>query len=254
MFACANNNTPIRHSIPPNSELMQAETFYQQKQYHRAEQLFSMAVQKNNRQPHALFRLGNIAYRQLNYTKAIYYFDRVIQIQPNHSKAQYNLAMAHVTLAEKHFKFYTATAPEHTDVSRVSQFLRHLYQFTSNRGGLSQQRQSTPLPSNYRRSHAVSSQNNTMPPNIEKKGWFDRLLAPNDFNQNSQQAYGYNGRAAVNHLDHRPQGFSNNAHSGNKVNHNNIPYQSSGALYMAGQQKSGKSGVILNDMVNELLE
>ena len=111
------------------SMLLHAEKLYKNRQFEQAAIVYNRILQVDPSSTKSLYRLGNIAFRQDDPDSASAFYKRVISLDPRHSRAQYNLAMSHLSLAEKHLKFYTATAQESADlqiVTKIVNFLNNL--------------------------------------------------------------------------------------------------------------------------------
>ena len=124
--------------------LTRADALYKTRQLDQSALVYDQVLQSDPANVIALYRMGNIAFRQQNLDLASSFYRQVISADPRHSKAHYNLAMANLSLAEKHLKFYTATADENTDMKLATEIVGFLNGLSG--GGASQQEaQSTSL-------------------------------------------------------------------------------------------------------------
>ena len=114
-----------------NSLLQSADQAYQTQQWNLAGKLYQDAIAANNTDIHSLFRLGNIAILNRDLDAAQDYYARVLQINPNNSKAQYNLATVHLTKAEEHFQFYTATLNDEAVEPKLLSLMREIDRFSN---------------------------------------------------------------------------------------------------------------------------
>lgn len=119
--------------------LKEADHHYRTGNLDEAEALYLELLNKSEKNPEALYRLGNIAFKRADYRAASQYFAEAIESLPRNAKAHYNLAVTYLTLSEQHFKYYTATVPESTDIEKVSNILKDIYEFASGKGGSRQQ-------------------------------------------------------------------------------------------------------------------
>jgi len=127
------SNRPIVETAgasPITPLLAEGQKAYQAKQWEDAIVAYKKVLTVDENSLPALYKLGNIAFRQKKLSEARDYYEQVVEVKPRYSKAQYNLAVVNLTLAEKHFKFFTATAEVETDISQVSDLLGHIYQFS----------------------------------------------------------------------------------------------------------------------------
>ncbi len=115
----------------PHIVLNRAEALYKSRQLEQAANLYNQILQQDPSNVKALYRMGNISFRLSDLDAASVYYKRVIKIDPRHSRAQYNLAMSHLSLAEKHLKFYAATAQETSDMRLVSKIVGFLNDISS---------------------------------------------------------------------------------------------------------------------------
>lgn len=111
--------------------LKQGENFYQQGKYEEAKEYFDKVIAADNDNESAHYRLGNIYFKLGNYQRALEYFNSAADLNPRNERAHYNLATLHLMLAERRLQFYTATAPDSADLSRVSKLLGHLREYSN---------------------------------------------------------------------------------------------------------------------------
>ena len=129
------------HSV--KSYLMQGQQAYLEKNWASAIKSFEKALVLDEHSLPAMYKLGNIAYRQKKLPVARGYYEKVLARDPGYNMAQYNLAVVNLALAEKHFKYYTAMLNVDADVSKVSDLLGHIYRFST--GGSSRYDKSSSL-------------------------------------------------------------------------------------------------------------
>jgi tetratricopeptide (TPR) repeat protein len=108
-----------------------ADQFYQSGDYVKAEEAYQQLLKIDPKQPAAYYRLGNIAFRNKEFKRASYYFNKSLELMPRNEKAQYNLAVTFLSLAEQHFKYYTAMLPQDADVSRITHILSAIDDFSA---------------------------------------------------------------------------------------------------------------------------
>ena len=116
-----------------NMVLKKADLLYKKRQLTESSRLYNQVLRRDPQNIEALYKMGNIAFIAKDYDVAASFYEKTIALSPRHSKAQYNLAMSQLSLAEKHFKFYMATAnddPENLEV--VSEIIQFLDQISSN--------------------------------------------------------------------------------------------------------------------------
>lgn len=107
-----------------------ADQHYQNQEFAQAAKLYKELLAVDANQPRVYYRLGNIAFREKQLRLANYYFQKSLELEPTNNKAHYNLAVTNLSIAERHFKFYTATLPADSDVSRMTQILSAIDQFS----------------------------------------------------------------------------------------------------------------------------
>ncbi|HBC57626.1 MAG TPA: hypothetical protein DCZ03_10725, partial [Gammaproteobacteria bacterium] len=76
------------------------------------------------------YRLGIIAFYEKDLLVARQHFERVVAAHPKHNKAQYNLAIVNLALAEQHLNFYTAMVDEGEDISNILTMLDKIREFS----------------------------------------------------------------------------------------------------------------------------
>lgn len=81
-------------------ELSAAYKAYDEGRLSDAETLFLKYTNKHPRYAEAWFKLGNIYYRTGQYAAAITAYNNVVQQNPNHGKAWYNMALTRIKQAE----------------------------------------------------------------------------------------------------------------------------------------------------------
>ena len=82
---------------------------FDKRDFDRAKEHYLVAVKESPNNSQALFKLGNIALYQGRNDDAANYYQRVLDIDPQFTRAHYNLAVIHLQRAEDHFSYYTAT-------------------------------------------------------------------------------------------------------------------------------------------------
>lgn len=110
-------------------ELVAAEKIYQSGNIEAAKKSFEAILEKDEKVFQASYRLGTIAFKQNRYEDAQNYFLLAVNVEPRFEKAQYNLAVTHLILAQNHFKYFVATASENTDIDKVSKLLVEIDKF-----------------------------------------------------------------------------------------------------------------------------
>lgn len=106
--------------------MRRAEVFYKTREYAQSKALYLKAIEIDPKNLQALYRLGNIAFRSRDWTGAMNWYTQVIELEPKHVRAQHNLAMTHLTLAERHLKFYAAHVDSDANLESVSKLIRVL--------------------------------------------------------------------------------------------------------------------------------
>jgi outer membrane protein assembly factor BamD (BamD/ComL family) len=108
-----------------------AEAAYQERNIDDARDMFEKLASEFPDMAVAHYRLGNIAFLERDLDSAGDYFDKAVSLKPRDPKAQYNLAMVRLLQAEKHLKFYTATADPETDIKAIATFLGAIDRFSN---------------------------------------------------------------------------------------------------------------------------
>lgn len=109
----------------------QAEKHYANGELDAAEGEYQAMLALRSEEENALYRLGNIAFRKGEYEKSAGFFERVIAVNPRNGKAHYNLASIRLMQAERHFKYFAATADGKADLQKVSTLLGHIDEFAA---------------------------------------------------------------------------------------------------------------------------
>lgn len=119
-----------------------AEQNYQSGNLDAAKVEFLVMLDLDSKDEIALYRLGNIAFKQGQYEESAQYFERVIQTNKKNRKAHYNLASIRLMQAENHFKYYIALADLDTDIKKVSRLVADIDSFNSRDVGVQQKSES----------------------------------------------------------------------------------------------------------------
>lgn len=109
----------------------QAEAYYQDGLLDLAAKEFSGVLELKPDDEAALYRLGNIAFRKGDLDKSAAFFEKVINLNPRHAKAHYNVAIIRLSQSESHFKYYAALAEKGGDLSKISDLLGDIDRFSS---------------------------------------------------------------------------------------------------------------------------
>lgn len=109
--------------------LAAADDFYQAGNLSAAEDKYLAALELDAKQPRALYRLGNIAFKKSQFEKARDYFSRTIDADPSNSKAHYNLAVTCITLAQEHFRAYVAGEPNNVHRPQIETLMHRIDEF-----------------------------------------------------------------------------------------------------------------------------
>lgn len=107
----------------------QGEKHYANGDLEAAESEYKAMLELKAEEENALYRLGNIAFRQGEYAKSADFFERVVASNPRNGKAHYNLASIRLMQAESHFKYFAATSDGKVDLEKVSKLLGHIDEF-----------------------------------------------------------------------------------------------------------------------------
>lgn len=107
------------------------DRLYHEGKLDQAEVEFKAMLALKPEEENALYRLGNIAFKQSEYAKSADYFERAIKVNPRNAKAHYNLASIRLMQSQEHFKYYAALADPKADLSKVSRLLANIEGFAS---------------------------------------------------------------------------------------------------------------------------
>jgi len=106
LSGCQSNKLSPKNSADPvRPFLAEGQKAYEAKEWETAITAYRKVLEVDENSLPALYKLGNIAYRQKKLAKARGYYEKVVKVKPRYNKAQYNLAVVNLALAEKHFKF-----------------------------------------------------------------------------------------------------------------------------------------------------
>jgi tetratricopeptide (TPR) repeat protein len=120
------------HEIDVTMQVNRADQFYQNGDFSRAEIEYQNLLKLDQNQPIAYYRLGNIAFRNKQFKRAIFYFNKSLELMPRNDKAQYNLAVTYLSLAAQHFKFYSTTVANDAHSLHVERMLAEIEIFSQN--------------------------------------------------------------------------------------------------------------------------
>lgn len=107
------------------------ERYYQEDKLALAASEYRAMLELRPQDENALYRLGNIAFKEGNADKSAEFFEKVIGVNPRNAKAHYNLASIRLMQSQNHFKYYAALAGKGADLSKVSTLLGDIDEFTS---------------------------------------------------------------------------------------------------------------------------
>ena len=113
-----------------DAQLDEADVLYRQGNLEAAAGIYKSLLKSESGNAIAYYRLGNIAFRGKQLKRASFYFQKALELQPDNDRAHYNLAVTHLSMAERHFKFYTANLPASSDVSQMTQILSAIAKFS----------------------------------------------------------------------------------------------------------------------------
>ncbi len=111
-------------------QMRQAMDAYEAKDYEKAKKYLHQVLEIKPNFVEVYYRLGIIAFYEKELMTARDHFERVIAAHPKHRKAQYNLAIVNLALAEQHLNFYTAIVDESTDISSILSMLDKIREFS----------------------------------------------------------------------------------------------------------------------------
>lgn len=148
-------NTYAAERIP--ALLNEADDFYRADNLSLAEDKYLSVIELDAKQPRALYRLGNITFKLAQYEKARDYFSRTVDADPGNSKAHYNLAVTHITLAQENFKAYIAGEPNNAHRPQIETLMRHIDEFAQEKPSDATLPVSVEQSSNYLRAEKPSA-------------------------------------------------------------------------------------------------
>ena len=125
------SNLYVKEKVP--ALLREADDFYRAGNLSSAEDKYLAVLELDAKQPRALYRMGNIAFKQAQYEKARDYFSRTVDADPGNSKAHYNLAVTHITLAQEDFRAYVAGEPDNIHRPQIETLMRRIDEFAQDK-------------------------------------------------------------------------------------------------------------------------
>lgn len=109
---CSTSGKKNRDEGSAREAFGKAEAAYKDQRLGEAKELYLETLEKAPNQYDAMYRLGNIAFRDKDFREARDRYQSVLALNRNHAKAHYNLAIVHLILAEQHFRFFLTTKKE----------------------------------------------------------------------------------------------------------------------------------------------
>lgn len=129
VFSGGNNNEV--NAFVVDEKIKSAEQLYVDGNIEAAEKMYLDVNAASPNNALVLYRLGTISYRKGNTEKASTYFESVIEVDPRHAKAHFNLATIRLMQAESHFKYYIATADPKADIEKLSVLIGAIEEYAS---------------------------------------------------------------------------------------------------------------------------
>jgi hypothetical protein len=130
LFSCAALDIRTINDDELGKVMRDAREAYESQNYPKAKKLLKRVLEIKPNFVEVYYRLGIIAFYENELIEARDYFEKVVAAHPRHSKAQYNLAVVNLALAEQHLNFYTANVDETTDLTEVLNMLEQIDQFS----------------------------------------------------------------------------------------------------------------------------
>lgn len=118
---------------------MVARKAYDQGRYDIAEKEYQTLIELDPKNARALYRLGNINFRNKKFDRAIEFYARSIDVNPYMSKAHHNMSVAYLVQARKHFQFYMAMKDPAVDTSSIEKMIAQIDAFANNQSSYQSQ-------------------------------------------------------------------------------------------------------------------
>lgn len=131
--ACTSNPVLDKKKNSAVDQYYAADSAYRMGDYQKAQSLYHKLELLQPTNITILLRLGNLYLRQKNFRKAEKYYRRVLAIKPNSERAHYNLAVLHLEISEKHFKYYAANQHDDAGSERLVKLLNAIQVYSSSR-------------------------------------------------------------------------------------------------------------------------
>lgn len=106
-----------------------ANIAYKNKDWDNAERNYGMLLARDPENELALYRLGNISFRTKRIDEATQYYEKLLRINPNHSKSHHNLAVCRLVQAKKHLKLYSVMMDPALDKNSIDKILKEIDDF-----------------------------------------------------------------------------------------------------------------------------
>ena len=121
----------VKQSTLIDGFLVAGEQLYNSNNLELAQAQFQRVLELDTVNIRALYRLGNIHFKVKELDKALAYYNKVIALNPRHSKAHFNVAVVNMMRAQGHFTLYRATAEADLDTTRVGVLLESIKAFSA---------------------------------------------------------------------------------------------------------------------------
>ena len=124
--ACASTDT-VKHDAKPLADTWrQANNAYSEKEWHKAQILYEIIVERFPDDSEAHFRMGVAAYRQGNRQLAEKSFSQVVSLEPGSTKAAYNLSIIKLNEAYELIMQCAKNAPNETEKLKYTNLAKRI--------------------------------------------------------------------------------------------------------------------------------
>lgn len=109
--------------------LITADSAYKSGDLELARQNYLLALEDDAANQQALYRLGNMAFKNKHFEEAIDYYRKTLKSNPNHSRAHHNLSVALLVDARIHLTAYLALMDPAKSNSHILKMVDEIDQF-----------------------------------------------------------------------------------------------------------------------------
>jgi len=113
------------------SMLKDAELAYKTQRWAEAQQQFSLVLANDKENQFALYRLGNLAFKEGKVNEAAQYYETLLGLNSAHSRSHYNLGICRLIQARRHLQNFVLMKDPASNTDALEQVIKHINSFAA---------------------------------------------------------------------------------------------------------------------------